>query len=576
MILSLENVSFKYNVEAILDHVDFVVNEKDKWGLVGLNGAGKSTLLKIMAQEIKPDDGEVTFLKKYSFSYCPQEKEFDDNLTIYDTVASYMKEENEVYQIKSILNRLGLDEYDTKMGLLSGGQKKRVALAIALIKEADLYLLDEPTNHLDQEMIVWLENYLSRSNKALVLITHDRYFLSRITNHIAEVDNGKIYTYVGNYGDYLEQKEERYRNIAERERKRQRFLKTEIEWIRAGAQARSTKQKSRIERFNKIASIEAPKERQSLSLKSASVYLGGNTIKLDHVSKSYDGKILFNDVNYIVSRMDRLGIVGPNGSGKTTFLKTIMGLIKPDNGTVSIGETVKIGYFSQHNEVFKEGERVIDHLLDYGSIVYTADGEAIAASQMLERFLFIKDEQYKPISKCSGGEKRRLYLCCILMQAPNILILDEPTNDLDTETISVLEDYLEDFKGAVLSVSHDRYFLDRIANHLLIIDDGNASFSNDTYSDYLDHLINTKQEKKNVDTKKKESIRKLSYKEKRELENLDIELVSLANLKAELEKELGNLSDYKKISEVSDKLNEVKEQLEEKELRWLVLSEIEG
>ncbi len=574
MILSLENVSYKYAVNPILDHVNFVVNENDKWGVVGLNGAGKSTLLKLMAQVEKQDSGTIQVLKKYKISYCPQTMEFQNGLSIYETVNAYIDDKVEDYEIKSILNKLGLTNYEEKIDTLSGGQKKRVALAIALIKKADLYLLDEPTNHLDQDMIVWLEKYLQRVSKAIVLVTHDRYFLSRITNHIVEVDQGHLYTYEGNYADYLEQREIRYQQALTQEHKRQRFLKTEIEWIRAGAQARSTKQKSRIERFYQIAEMESIKQRDSLELKSASTRLGNKTIIIDHISKSYPNKKLFDDFSYTLMRLDRIGIIGNNGCGKSTLLKIIMGQIEPDQGSITIGETVKIGYFAQMNEVFDENQRVIDYLKDFGEVVYTAEHEAISASQMLERFLFYKEEQYKPISKCSGGEKRRLYLCSILMQAPNILILDEPTNDLDTETLTILEDYLEQFEGAVITVSHDRYFLDKIADRLFVFEDHHINIKQMTYSDYLESKEKEIKEKVTLVIKKETKPNKhLTYMEKRELEQLEMQLPILEEEIQSLEESLNSVSEYEKIKEISDQLENKRNQLEESEMRWMELSE---
>ncbi len=574
MILSLENVSYKYAVNPILDQVNFVVNENDKWGVVGLNGAGKSTLLKLMAQVEKPDSGSIQVLKKYKISYCPQTMEFQNGLTIYETVNSYIDEKVEDYEIKSILNKLGLINYEEKIDTLSGGQKKRVALAISLIKKADLYLLDEPTNHLDQDMIVWLEKYLQRVSKAIVLVTHDRYFLSRITNHIVEVDQGHLYTYEGNYADYLEQREIRYQQALTQEHKRQRFLKTEIEWIRAGAQARSTKQKSRIERFYQIAEMESMKQRDTLELKSASTRLGNKTIIIDHISKSYPNKILFEDFSYTLMRLDRIGVIGNNGCGKSTLLKIIMGQIQPDQGTITIGETVKIGYFAQMNEVFDENQRVIDYLKDFGEVVYTADHEAISASQMLERFLFYKEEQYKPISKCSGGEKRRLYLCSILMQAPNILILDEPTNDLDTETLAILEDYLDQFEGAVITVSHDRYFLDKIADRLFVFEDHQIHIKQMTYSDYLESKEKEAKEKVAPVIKRETKPNKhLTYMEKRELEQLEQQLPILEEKIQQLEEQLNSVTEYERIKEISEQLETKRNTLEEYEIRWMELLE---
>ena len=575
MILSLEDVSFTYSFKPILDHVNLVINEKEKWGIVGQNGVGKSTLLKIMTGLEKPDSGNVTILKKYKISYCPQNTDFEPHKTIYETVRSYMTEETEIYQIQAILNKLGLSDYNQSIDILSGGQKKRVALAISLIKEADVYVLDEPTNHLDQDMILWLEKFLAKVSKTVILVTHDRYFLTRITNHIMELDDSHLYTYVGGYADYLEQREIRRENALNAEKKRQNFLRTEIEWIRAGAQARSTKQKSRIERFEKISAIEAPREINTLELKSASTRLGNTTIELDHISKAFGDNVLFEDFSYNLLRMDRIGIIGKNGCGKSTLLKIILGQIQPDSGTVKIGETVKIGYFAQQNEVFDDNQRVIDYIKDFGERVYTADLEEITASQMLERFLFFKEEQYKPISKCSGGEKRRLYLCSILMSAPNILILDEPTNDLDTDTMTILEDYLDHFEGAVMAVSHDRYFLDKIADRLFVFDNHKISIVQKTYSDYLDELDKKKEpvsSPKEIKELKKNTNR-LTYNEKKELASIEVEMPKLETKIQELEDELNTLSDYAKIKEISDLLEANRNRLEEIENRWLELSE---
>ena len=575
MILSLEDVSFTYSFKPILDHVNLVINEKEKWGIVGQNGVGKSTLLKIMTGLEKPDSGNVTILKKYKISYCPQNTDFEPHKTIYETVRSYMTEETEIYQIQAILNKLGLSDYNQSIDILSGGQKKRVALAISLIKEADVYVLDEPTNHLDQDMILWLEKFLAKVSKTVILVTHDRYFLTRITNHIMELDDSHLYTYVGGYADYLEQREIRRENALNAEKKRQNFLHTEIEWIRAGAQARSTKQKSRIERFEKISAIEAPREINTLELKSASTRLGNTTIELDHISKAFDDNVLFEYFSYNLLRMDRIGIIGKNGCGKSTLLKIILGQIQPDSGTVKIGETVKIGYFAQQNEVFDDNQRVIDYIKDFGERVYTADHEEITASQMLERFLFFKEEQYKPISKCSGGEKRRLYLCSILMSAPNILILDEPTNDLDTDTMTILEDYLDHFEGAVMAVSHDRYFLDKIADRLFVFDNHKISIVQKTYSDYLDELDKKKEpvsSPKEIKELKKNTNR-LTYNEKKELASIEEEMPELETKIQELEEELNTLSDYAKIKEISDLLEANRNRLEEIENRWLELSE---
>ncbi|MCF0115874.1 MAG: ABC-F family ATP-binding cassette domain-containing protein [Erysipelotrichaceae bacterium] len=576
MILSLEDVSFKYAVEPILDHVNFVINEKDKWGVVGLNGSGKSTLLRIMAGVEKPDSGTVTFLKKYKISYCPQKMDFEAGRSVYETVRSYMNDETEVFQIKSILNKLGIINHEEKIEILSGGQQKRVALAIALIQKADLYLLDEPTNHLDQEMIVWLERFLDRMNKAVVLVTHDRYFLSRITNHIVDVENAHLYKYDGNYADYLEQREVRYQQALMAEHKRQRFLATEIEWIRAGAPARSTKQKGRIQRFEAIAAQEAMKEKDTLELKSASSRLGGNTIEMIGISKAFGDKVLFKDFSYNLLRSDRIGMIGPNGCGKSTFLKLLMHQMEPDSGEVKVGETVKIGYFAQQNDVFEKDMRVIDYLKEFGEVVYTAEREPITASQMLERFLFSKDDQWKYISRISGGEKRRLYLCSILMRAPNILLLDEPTNDLDTETLTILEEYLDHFKGAVMTVSHDRYFLDKVVDKLFVFESGNIQIVNGDYSSYLEH-----KEAQAKDTvtesiqrvQEKPKVVKLTYKEKKELEELEGRMEVLEKEISDLEEQLNSVSDFEVIRKVAVELEAKREEQELSILRWMELSE---
>ena len=575
MILSLNDVSFTYGSRQILDHVNFVVNENEKWGVVGRNGAGKSTLLKLLAQNELPDTGEVNVLKKYTVSYCPQDSDFPAGKTVYDTVKSYMKEETEVYQIRSILNKLGVEHQDEDIGILSGGQKKRVSLAITLIKQADLYLLDEPTNHLDQEGILWLEKYLCKVSKAIVLVTHDRYFLNRITNHIVEVDHGHMYTYEGNYGYYLEQREIRYEQARSIEAKRQSFLRKEIEWIRAGAQARSTKQKGRIQRYEAIKAQEAPEVQQSLQLSSASTRLGNKVIEMEHCSKAYD-KPLFSDFTYTVGRRDRIGIIGHNGCGKSTLLKILTGQEKVDSGNVTIGDTVKTGYFAQHNEVFDDTQRRIDFIKDFGEVVYTAEGDPVTASQMLERFLFAKEEQYMPVGKCSGGEKRRLYLCSVLMSAPNVLLMDEPTNDLDTDTLMILEDYLDSFEGTVIVVSHDRYFLDKTCDTLWVFKDGKIEVRSESYSDYL--LTVKKEESVKEEKKKpvqvKPVTRRLSYMENKEKEQIEEVLPLLEQQIKDLEEKLSLVTEYDAIKEISYTLEQKRNELETKSERWMELEEI--
>lgn len=576
MILSLTDVSFKYVERPILDKTGFVLNEKEKWGVVGVNGSGKSTILKIMAGLQKVDSGEVEILKKYSISYCPQQQDFNEDLTVMESVKQLVSDAED-YEIKTILNTLQLFDYQRKVALLSGGQKKRLSLAISLIRKADLYLLDEPTNHLDQQMILWLENYLINMKAALIMVTHDRYFLNRITNHMLEIDAGKLYSYQGNYADYLEQREIRYQNQLSAQAKRMNFLRTEIEWIRAGAPARSTKSKSRIERFEAIASIEKVQEKSSVDISSVSSRLGGKIIEINNISKSYD-KVLFTDFTDKVSKNDRIGIIGNNGCGKTTLLKTILGQVTVDSGNVEIGETVKIGYFGQDNTAMDESLRIIDYIKEYGSYVETSDHTTISASQMLEKFLFIKDDQYNYINRCSGGEKRRLYLCRILMEAPNVLILDEPTNDLDTDTLTILEDYLETFKGAVIAVSHDRYFVDKTCNRLWVFNNGRIENVIDDYSSYLEKNVISVAKKEPVEKKQAVSythLPSLTTKEKNELAKLPDLIMELEEQISELEEKLSTVSDYQSISAISEQLQQKRDEYDLSSLRWLELSEKE-
>lgn len=579
MILSLNHVSLRYVLTPILDNVNFVVNENEKWGIVGINGAGKSTLMKVLAQKLKPDSGEVSLVPGFRISYCAQDTEFDEEDTIFEAVVKSLDKKDDIqeFEIKSILTKLKLMDHSMKIKFCSGGQKKRVALAAALIKPADLYLLDEPTNHLDQEMILWLEKFLIRMNKSLILVTHDRYFLNRITNHMVEIERGHLYVVEGNYADYLEQKELRQKQALASERKRQNFLRTEIEWIRRGAQARSTKSKDRIARFEKIRAMEGIKQTEKLEMDSMTTRLGRKTIELSHVSKRYGEQVLIQDFSYLVQRHDRIGIIGNNGSGKTTLMKMIMNEVKPDEGTIEIGDTVKIGYFAQESSSMDPQLRVIDYLREFGETVITANKEVITASQMLERFLFSKDEQYTLIKNCSGGQKRRLYLLSILIQAPNILLLDEPTNDLDTETLTILEEYLETFAGAVLAVSHDRYFLDKTCDQLFVFENSNIRVLTMDYSTYLESIEKNKTEtpviKKPTEIKVSSKKNKLSYNEKKELEQLEKELPVLEKEIEEIQGMLENTADFTVIRNLSEELENKNREIEVKTERWMELSE---
>ena len=575
MIVSIENISLKYVLKPIFEEVSFVINEKEKWGVVAPNGSGKSSLLKLLAGQEKPDSGNITYNNLYTISYCPQIDDFAAEKTIYQTVLEHLNKEVESFQIQAILNRLGIKDYQCLIKELSGGLKKRVALAIALIQPADLYLLDEPTNHLDQTMIVWLEKYLLKLNKALLLVSHDRYFLSRVTDHMLEIDNAKLYTYQGNYADYLEQRELRYQQALAAHHKRENFLRREVEWIRRGALARTTKSKSRIDHYNEVKAIKGPKEKAALQLESAASYLGKKTIEINKLTKSYGDKVLFKDFSYQLLRNDRIGIVGDNGCGKTTFMAILAGLIEADSGTVVRGETVRIGYLAQREQAMASNQRVIDFLKEKGEVIYTAQGNAITAKQLLERFLFDDEAQYRPLNKCSGGELRRLQLCSVLMEAPNVLLLDEPTNDLDTETLSVLEDYLLDFKGAILAVSHDRYFLDNIAERLFIFEEQKIRISEENYSSYLEQLTSDKDNSIGEKPKAVRSHRsnRLSFKEKQEYQQLESELPALEAKIRELNDQLSKTQDYNQLRMIGQQLEELDRQLEIKTERYLELEE---
>ena len=465
MLVIAEGIKKGYSDKKLLEGVNLNIENNDKIGLVGRNGYGKSTFLKILAKVIEPDMGDVTYIGKTKVSYLSQDLTINTKNSVIDEVVKNTKGDSESIHIaKSILTKLELTDYDQVIENLSGGEKRKVALACCLVKDCDLLILDEPTNHLDSDMIEWLEKYLIRFSGALIMVTHDRYFLERVVSKIIELENGKLYEYNANYSKYLELKEERLETLASIERKIETFLRKETEWIKRGARARSTKEKKRIEKYDELMNREKYKE-ENFELSSGVSRLGKNTIKLENVSKSYD-KELFKDFSIDVERDARIGIIGKNGCGKTTLLRILAGEVEPTSGTVKIGETVKLGYFFQTSEELPD-MKVIDYIKEESDVIKTKNGY-ITAGQMLERFLF--DEPYIPISKLSGGEKRRLTLIRILMKNPNILILDEPTNDLDIQTLMVLEDYLEDFSGAVIVVSHDRYFLDKVVNMIYSLD----------------------------------------------------------------------------------------------------------
>ena len=461
MLLSAEHLSINFGMRQLLDDVNFYMNEGDKTGIIGINGTGKSTFLKVLAGAIEPDSGKIARNPNVQISYLPQNPDMDDEVTVLEQVFLHMSEDfraiNE-YEAKTMLNKLGLPNFEQKVGTLSGGQRKRVALAAVLLRPADVLVLDEPTNHLDAEMTAWLEDWLRRFRGGLVMVTHDRYFLERVANHITELDRGKLYHYEANYSKYLELKEQRQEMAEATERKRQSILRVEREWIMRGCKARSTKSRERIQRYENLLNQEAPEQDDTVQLAAASSRLGKKLIELRDVSKSFDEHTVIRHFSYTLKRTDRIGIVGHNGAGKSTLLNMIAGVLQPDSGVVDVGSTVKIGYFSQEGRELDLNQRVYDFIHDIGDEIRTDEG-TFTAKQMMERFMFPKDLQSVPIGRLSGGERRRLYLLSILMEAPNVLLLDEPTNDLDIMTLSILEDYLQGFPGPILTVSHDRFFL---------------------------------------------------------------------------------------------------------------------
>ena len=488
-LLTMEHVSKAYTDRVLLDDVGFGINKNEKIGVIGVNGMGKSTLLKIVAGIEESDAGTISMGNQVKICYLPQTPVFEAGTTILRAATEGNYDELNRWTIeaeaKSMLNQLGFTDYDEKIEHMSGGQKKRVALVRALLTPADILVLDEPTNHLDNEMSEWLEEYLIQFRGAILMVTHDRYFLDRVVNRIVEVDHGKLYNYPGNYSEFVRLKAERQNMELATERKRKSLLRTELEWLHRGARARSTKQKAHIDRIHAMQEMKDIQEEKRVMLDSVASRMGNKTIELSGICKSYGEKKLIEDFSYIFLKKDRIGIIGHNGCGKSTLLKIINGIIKPDVGTIEIGQTIKIGYFSQENEYMDESERVIDYVKEAGEYIATSDGK-ITASQMLERFLFDGAMQWSRIEKLSGGEKRRLYLLRVLMEAPNVLILDEPTNDLDIQTLTILEDYLDHFDGIILIVSHDRYFLERVVNHITELSRGKLYHYEANYSKYLE------------------------------------------------------------------------------------------
>lgn len=590
-LLTIENLSKVFTERQVFGQADFSVNEGEKIGVIGINGTGKSTLLKIIAGLEEPDSGKVTLGNNLVLGYLPQKPEFEEGMTVLQAALAGNKNKINEWSIeseaKTMLLSLGIDEFEKSVHQLSGGQKKRVALANVLLKEPDILILDEPTNHLDSQMAQWLEDFLIRFRGALVMVTHDRYFLDRVATRIVEVDQGKIYSYPGSYSEFVRLKEERQNMEIATERKRQSILRKELEWLMRGARARSTKQKAHIQRIEAMQEKDGPAEESRVQMSSLSSRLGRKTVEVEGLCKAYGDRQLIRDFTYIFLKGDRVGITGPNGCGKSTLLKMIVGEVEPDAGTIEIGQTVKIGYFSQESESLDDNMRVIDYIKEAGEYVQTTEG-TITAAQMLERFLFDGAMQWSLIGKLSGGEKRRLYLLRILMTAPNVLILDEPTNDLDIRTLTILEDYLDGFDGIVITVSHDRYFLDRVVRRMFAFEEnGKIRQYEGGFSDYQvasavraeENGTPVKAEEAEAPKEKTEKPRtrklKFTYNEEKEYAVIDEEIEALEEKVKELDLEIvRNATDYPKLSALTKEKEETEEKLMEKMERWEYLTDL--
>ncbi len=585
MLLTAENIYKNYGMKQLIDDVTMYLNEGERIGLIGVNGTGKSTFLKVLAGVEDPDSGRVTRDPNVQVAYLPQVPAIDDDLSVLEQVfkghPAEFRQLNE-YEAKMMLTKLGITDFDQKMGQLSGGQRKRVALATVFVHPADVLILDEPTNHLDSEMVTWLEQKLSKFTGGLVMITHDRYFLENVVTKIAEMSFGKMYLYDANYSKYLELKTQRLEMAQASERKRQALLRKETEWIMRGCRARSTKSTERIARYEALMAQEAPETNSAVSITAGASRLGRKTVELMHVSKSYGDKTVIRDFSYTVLRDDRVGIIGRNGAGKSTLLNMIAGSLSPDTGSVDFGGTVKIGYFTQEGKELDPNQRPYDYIHEIASSIQTKEGR-ITATQMMERFLFPSDLQFSIIGRLSGGERRRLYLLGILMSAPNILLLDEPTNDLDVETLTILEDYLSEFPGAVVAVSHDRYFLDKIATSILEVKEGGeVRRTMGGYSDWMllkemDEKTPLKKENKDTREKRPERVQKLkfSFKEQREYETIDQDIADIEAKITECDEKISlNASDYIRLQELTDEKTKLEALLEEKTERWVYLNDL--
>lgn len=585
-ILNIEHISKIYGEKVIFEDASFGVQEGDKVGIIGINGTGKSTLLKMLAGEEVPETGQIIMQNNVRLAYLPQNPQFPENATIL----SYIQDCEAEWKVQSNLTQLGITEYEKQIAVLSGGQRRKVALAKILAQDFDILLLDEPTNHLDEAMISWLEEYLKSFRGTVLMVTHDRYFMDKVTNRILEISHGKMYSYEANYSKFLELKAEREEMELASERKRQSVLRMELEWAKRGCRARTTKQRARLERLEALKNTAAPVGDQSVELESVETRMGKKTIELKHVSKKYGNQVLVEDYNYILLKNQKLGIIGPNGCGKSTLMKLMAGLVEPDSGTVEMGETIKIGYFAQEEQEMDERQRVIDYVKDIAEYINTKDGK-ISASQMLERFLFTPDMQYAPIGKLSGGEKRRLYLLGVLSSEINVLLLDEPGNNLDIPTLTILEDYLNSFAGIVVTVSHDRYFLDNVVDRIFeFTGNGKLQQYEGGYTDYLEAKARRNDSvKQPVQTEKKEEKKtsaqtwkqnrtvklKFTFKEQKEFETIDDDIAKLEEKLEKLEQEImKNATNSGKLNELISEKEEADALLEEKMDRWVYLNDL--
>ena len=591
-ILNIEHIHKIFGDKVIFDDISCGIDQGEKIGIIGVNGTGKTTLLRVIAGEEEPDEGQVITQNGIRISWLPQTPEFPQHMTILDYVAEgkWQKDWSTESEARRMLNTLGITDQNINMDNLSGGEKKRVALARMLLNPADILILDEPTNHLDGEMVTWLEDFLRNFRGTVIMVTHDRYFLDRVANRILEISHGKMYSYDANYTTFLELKAQREEMELASERKRQSILRMELEWAKRGCRARTTKQKARLERLESLKNGSAPVTDDTITLDSVETRMGKKTMELHHVSKSYGEKVLVRDFSYTVLKNQKLGIIGPNGCGKSTLIKMMAGLVQPDSGTIEVGETVKIGYFAQEEQEMDDSQRVIDYVKEIGEYIVTRDGR-ISASQLLERFLFTPDMQYAPIGKLSGGEKRRLYLLGILAQNINLLLIDEAGNYLDIPTLTILEDYLNSFQGIVITISHDRYFLDNVVDRIFEFDgNGHLQQYEGGYTDYLEakkkrasHAVQPEEKpdmtksKNTAKTWKQNSPVKLkfSFKEAREYETIDDDIASLEEQLEKLEQDiLKNATNSVKLSELVQQKEETQAALDEKMERWVYLSDL--